>query len=137
MDIEQYNPILSIEYKVNFSNGNGKQKARKPPAKPKNITRKIPRISKLLALAHHLQDLIEKGIIRDYADIARLAGLSRARVTQILNLTLLAPQIQEEIIFAAAIKPGPDYMKEHTLRMILKTSLWEEQLKIWGKLKAS
>ncbi len=59
---------------------------------------KLPHVTRLLALAHHLQHLIDTGVADDYADIARLSNLSRARLSQIMNLTLLAPQIQEEIL---------------------------------------
>ena len=136
---EQAIPTLSIEYKATFRN---KRKAAKTGKTPHSSGRtphalSFPRVTRLLALAHHLQGLIDQGIVHDYADIARLTGLSRARLTQIMNLGLLAPQIQEEIIFAAAIPLVPDYFKEHALRTVLKTPFWEEQLKIWKKLKAS
>jgi hypothetical protein len=124
---------LSVEYKVDF--GNGKQigrAERRSAATPKQASTKLPRITRLLALAHHLQGLLDQGVVRDYADIARLTNLSRARVTQIMNLMLLAPQIQEEILSA-----GPNRsLKEHAIRMVLKTVVWEEQAIIWGKLKA-
>ena len=125
--------VLSVEYKVNF--GNGKQKGRaekKPAAIPKQTPTKLSRITRLLALAHHLQDLIDQGIVTDYADIARLSNLSRARVTQIMNLMLLTPEIQEDILFSGHKK----YIKERGIRMLLKTVVWEEQAGIWKKLTA-
>jgi hypothetical protein len=36
---------------------------------------------------------------KDYSQLARLGHVSRAQITQIMNLLLLAPDIQEEILF--------------------------------------
>jgi len=64
---------------------------------------RIPRISRYMALAIHFEDLIRQGVVTDYADLARLGHVTRARVTQIMNLRLLAPEIQEELLFLEAI----------------------------------
>jgi hypothetical protein len=63
---------------------------------------RIPKITRLLVLGHHFENLVRKGAVKDYAEIARLTGLSRARVTQITNLTLLPPNFQERILFPTA-----------------------------------
>ncbi len=135
MAIERNTPTISIEYKVNFKKRNGKGKAKPPTAKRKKGSQSPPYITRLLALAHHLHDLINKGIVHDYADIARLSGLSRARVTQIMNLILLAPQIQEEIL-----KPSYSLfpcLKTSLVEPITKTPIWKEQLRLWDRLKIS
>lgn len=59
----------------------------------------VPRISRLMALAIHLDGLIRQGLVRDYADLARLGGASRARINQIMNLLNLPPWKQEELLF--------------------------------------
>jgi hypothetical protein len=56
---------------------------------------RVPRVSRLLALALRLDRLVHAGAIADYATLARLGHVSRARVSQILGLVLLAPDIQE------------------------------------------
>jgi hypothetical protein len=48
-----------------------------------------------MALAHHLERLVVPGMVKDYVELARLGQVSRARITQIMNLLLLAPEIQE------------------------------------------
>ena len=58
----------------------------------------VPRISRLMALAIHMEDLVRKAEVVDYAELARLAHVSRARITQIMNLLNLAPDIQEAIL---------------------------------------
>ncbi len=117
---------LSVEYKIDFNRGEKNQKISKTLPHPGKRTDKRPHITRLLALAYHLQDLIDKGVVEDYADIARLSGLSRARLSQIMNLTLLAPQIQEEILFSSV------RIKEKSVRLVLKTPVWEEQINIWN-----
>ena len=62
-----------------------------------SLTR-IPRITRLMALAIKFQDMVDRGEVRDYADLARLGYVTRARLTQIMNLLLLAPEIQEQIL---------------------------------------
>ena len=54
---------------------------------------RIPRIARLLALALHYEQLLQQGVVRDYAQLARREQVSRARITQIMNLRLLAPDI--------------------------------------------
>ena len=59
----------------------------------------IPRIARLLALAIRLEGLLRDETIRDYAELARLGRVTRARMTQIMKLLDLAPDIQEQILF--------------------------------------
>ena len=136
----QIRSSFSVEYKVDFSSGNGKRKTGKNKkyslGQKKKTTEKPHHVTRLLALAHHLQGLIDKGLVADYAGIARQFNLSRARLTQIMNLTLLAPQIQEEILLEINNDLFRGYLNEQDLRVVLKTSNWEEQLKIWNDKKA-
>jgi hypothetical protein len=56
---------------------------------------RVPRIARLLALAHKFEGLLHQGIVRDYVSLARLGHVSRARITQIMNLLHLAPDNPE------------------------------------------
>ena len=76
------------------------------PAPVQSSTGHIPRISRRMALAIRLEQLIRDGTVHDQADLARLAHISRVRVTQIMNLLLLAPEIQEEILFFPPVAVG-------------------------------
>jgi len=119
---------LSVEYKIDLD---GSSRKRKGNASKKTV-KKLPQVTRLLALSHHLQHLIDNGVVKDYAGIARLSNLSRARLTQIMNLTLLAPNIQEEILsFSVSSFVN---IRERNLRTVLKTPIWEEQYKIWKKM---
>jgi len=100
------------------------------PIKPGNI----PRVSRLVALAIRLQKLVNLGEVRDYADLARLGHVSRARITQIMNLLLLAPDIQEEILFLPRTVKGRDQIRERDLRPVAAIPHWNRQRKMWASL---
>jgi len=51
-----------------------------------------------LALAYEFQELLEVGAVNNRAEIARRSGLSRARVTQVMNLLNLPDEIQEHVV---------------------------------------
>jgi len=90
------------------------------------IEPRIPRITRLMALAIKFEDMIARGEVRDYAEIARLGFVTRARLTQIMNLLLLAPEIQEAILMQAGI---PDFMTtgETKLRRLTTIADWGQQ----------
>jgi hypothetical protein len=92
---------------------------------------RIPRISRYMALAIHFEDLIRRGIVTDYADLARLGHVTRARVTQIMNLRLLAPEIQEELLFTEHQASAPDAIQLKTLQVISGNTNWKNQRKHW------
>src|SRR5712692_11534028 len=69
---------------------------------------RVPRVTRLLALTHRIDGMIQSGDIRDWAEAARLAGITRARMTQIANLLLLAPDIQEAILNSSRVADGRD-----------------------------
>ena len=82
---------------------------------------RIPRLARLVALAIKFQAMVERGEVRDYADLARLGYVTRARLTQIMNLLLLAPDLQEQLLFSAAT------VEERRLRNVVKLVEWREQ----------
>lgn len=78
-----------------------------------------------MALAIKFEDMIARGEVRDYAEIARLGFVTRARLTQIMNLTLLAPEIQEAILMEEGIYAAS--LNEHQLRAVAGILGWFEQ----------
>src|SRR5260370_25439728 len=83
-----------------------------------------PRITRLLALALKFEGLIQHGLVKDYAELARLGQVSRARVTQIMNLLNLAPDIQERILSSSTPTVG---LRESTVRKLSSVVQWSEQ----------
>ena len=96
----------------------------------------LPRVSKLMALAIRFDGLVRRGEVRDYADLARLGYVTRARITQIMNLLNLAPDIQEEILFLPRTVKGRDRLREKEVRPIAAVPHWSRQRKMWAKLTA-
>ena len=89
-----------------------------PPAPPEPV-RRPARVARMLALAHRLQAAIDRGEYRDRAELARQVGFTRARITQILNLLLLAPDIQEFVLGLEAVD-GKEPMSERALREVAR-----------------
>ncbi|MFQ3578029.1 MAG: hypothetical protein SNJ52_03340 [Verrucomicrobiia bacterium] len=93
---------VSIDSPIHFKrarSGRKKIAAGKPAPKKPEPPDPIPQVSRLMALAINFDGLIRDGVVRHYADLARLGGVSRARITQIMNLLNLPPWKQEELLF--------------------------------------
>jgi hypothetical protein len=88
-----------------------------------------------MALAIHMESLVESGVAVDYADLARLAHVSRARITQIMNLMLLAPDIQEEILFLPRTNGSRAPIRERLVRPIAAVPDRRKQRTMWMELK--
>lgn len=93
----------------------------------KTVPGRIPRVAKLMALAIRFQTLLEEGTVADYAELARLSHVSRARITQIMNLLLLAPDIQEAILFLPPVERGRDTIKLSELQPVALEADWGRQ----------
>ena len=78
--------------------------------------------------------LIQNSEVSDYADLARLGYVTRARITQIMSLLNLAPDIQEEILFLPRTTTGRDRIKERDVRRIAAVPHWHRQRRMWEKL---
>jgi hypothetical protein len=105
-----------------------------PPAKRPTIGR-LPRIIRYMALAIYYEDLIRNGHVHDYAEIARLGHVTRARVTQIMNLRLLATDIQDSLLSLPRITSGQNGLSLRLLQSISLQSDWKKQRKRWADLR--
>ena len=131
--------MLTVECKVHFQVG---RKTRKklnvgdPPPEPVVEPGTVPRVARLMALAIRFDRLLRDGVARDYADLARLGGVTRARLTQLMNLTLLAPDIQEQLLFLPRTICGRDPIAEPQLRPIAAMFDWQKQRRMWASIKS-
>lgn len=131
---------MLIECKVHFEIGRKTRKTLKvgdAPPDPRTPVEpgRVPRVSRLMALAIRLDRLLREGVARDYADLARLGGVTRARLTQVMNLLLLAPDIQEELLFLPRTTHGRDPVAEPQVRPVAANPDWRKQRKLWRELK--
>jgi DNA invertase Pin-like site-specific DNA recombinase len=92
---------------------------------------RLPRITRLLALAMKFERLIQQGAVKDYAELARLGRVSRARITQIMNLLNLAPDIREQILYSALGAAGDQRVRETTIRKLSTEVIWSRQRELW------
>ena len=100
-----------------------KQFSAAPQSEP---SRRPARVAVTLALAHQIQRAIDRGEIRDQAEAARRLGVTRARLTQILNLTHLLADIQEGILFPDAVG-SLKRIGERAMGAVVRTPRWADQ----------
>ena len=116
---------------------NARRAVRDVPAEPAAETPpgRVPRITKLMALAIRFEHLLASGAVRDQTELAELGHVTRARVTQIMNLLHLAPGIQEEILFLPRVTEGRDPIAERHLRTITAEVDWRRQGVMWQRVQ--
>ncbi len=115
--------VSSMKVKVSFRTCRNDDEPKPVPKAVGTAT-----IARRIALAHHIENLIERGELRDYAEAAERLGLTRARVTQICDLTLLAPDIQ------AAVLLGHVEPRDRHLREVGRHTLWSDQRRVFQQL---
>jgi len=117
---------LTLEWSLDA--GRGRKTEDTPSLAPGG---KRPRVARLMALAIKFEGMLREGVVTDYADLARLGLVTRARMTQIMNLLNLAPDIQEEILFLAERTQGRETIAERNLRPLTRIVTWDRQRKLW------
>lgn len=128
---------LTLELPVHVrrrAHGRRELQAGAAPPPPTPPAGRVPRISRLMALAIKIDELIRRGEISDYAEAARLGHVTRARMTQIMNLLNLAPDIQEELLFLSAAFEGRNVLGERELRTLVDGSDWAGQRRRWRRV---
>jgi hypothetical protein len=117
-----------IDYELPIPSRGGVRSGRKP------ATGRIPRISKLMALAIKMERLVREREVNDYSVLAARAPISRPRMSQIMNLMNLAPEIQETLLFQPKTFQGPDPITERQLRRIAQEVDWSSQKQLFRDL---
>jgi hypothetical protein len=102
-----------------------------PPVQPP--AGRVPRVARLLALAIRFEGLVRSGAIANYAEVARLGQVTEARISQIMDLTLLAPDIQEAILFLPRTEHGRDPIILRDLLPIAAERDWKRQRRLWAE----
>jgi hypothetical protein len=104
-----------------------------PPTAPERPKGRLPRITRYMALAIYYEDLIRQGHVYDYAEIATLGHVTRARVTQIMNLRLLAKDIQEQLLTMPRLLNGRDTLCLRSLQTLSVEPCWKKQRIAWSQ----
>ncbi len=96
---------------------------------------RLARVTQVMALAIQFQDMIQRGEARDYADLARLGCLTRERMSQIMELVWLAPDIQQEILEFPPTGAPHFPISEVAVRKIADHLSWADQRVHWRELQ--
>jgi hypothetical protein len=123
---------LTVEGTIHFDRRGKAKELRTGPAPAPLPVGRVPRVAKRMALALKFERLVREGAVKDYAELARLGHVTRARVTQIANLALLAPDIQEALLFLPRVESGRDPIILRDLQPIAMTLDWRKQRKAWA-----
>jgi hypothetical protein len=120
-----------IECRVDFRRrGHGARKELcSVVAESKTDTGRVPHIARLLALAIHFDRLLASGAVSDYSALARIG-----RVSRVMNLLLLAPGIQEQILFLPPSTRKRDAIPLARLHPIAREWDWQKQRRMWQAL---
>jgi hypothetical protein len=113
------------EISVAFESTRARQ--RTPAPNPEH--RYPARIARQLALAHALKRRLDSGEFADYADMARKLGFTRARISQLMDLLLIAPDIQEQILFLE-VPAGRQTISERALGKMTQSPIWADQSRL-------
>ncbi len=125
---------ITVESTFHFhrrGRGSRKEMCKGEPVAPQRSDGRVPRISRFMALAIRFERLIQAGEVADYAELARLGHVTRARITQIMNLLLLSPDLQEQLLFLPRIEGGRDEIHLRQLQAIAAVADWRKQRRFW------
>ena len=128
--------MITVKRKVHFvRRDHGRKTIADQPRPTEQVEPgRIPRISRLMALAIRFDRLIREGKVTDLSELARLAHVTQPRITQIMNLNHLAPDIQEELLFLPRVTNGRDLVHERMLRPIAAEISLRCQRQLWREL---
>jgi hypothetical protein len=98
---------------------------------------RVPRVSRLMALAIRFEAQVRTGVLPSYAELAAIGHVTRARVSQIMNLANLAPDIQEALLDLPRTERGRDPIILRDLQPIASVIDWRRQRRLWTELAAA
>jgi hypothetical protein len=117
--------------------GRGSRKVLEHGQRPHRPTEpgRVPRVSRLMALAIRFEQMLRDGVVESYTELAALGHVTRARVSQIMNLLNLAPDIQEAILFLPRTLRGRDAIILRQLQPMASVPDWQKQRRMWRELQ--
>ena len=127
---------LTVECDFHFQRrGKGARKELESGAAPPAVAPgRVPRVAKFIALAIRFERLLRQGAVTSYAELARLGHVTPARVSQVMSLLQLAPDIQEQILFLPRTQRGRDPIILQDLLPIAVLLVWQKQRRAWREL---
>ena len=128
--------MIKVKRKVAFQ---GEAHKRRDVAKAARATLaqsgRVPRIAQLVALARRMQSMLESRQVESFQQLAELGRISQPRMTQIVSLLLLAPDIQEELLYLPEVVQGKAAIHERLLRPLTTELDWRVQKRMWARIR--
>ena len=122
---------FTIECRIEFKHRGRGSRKRSPSDRGATQAGRVPRASRLMALAMRFDELIRSGQVTGYAELAKLGHVTRARLSQIASLLCLAPDLQEDILFLPRTLRGRDPIQLQHLLPIAAIPDWRKQRIRW------
>ena len=91
-----------------------------------------PKLRQYLVLAYQIQDTLEKDTTLTSKQIAEWLNMTPPRICQIMDILLLCPTIQQDILLSESKKLYN--LGEYNIRRIVKEPLWEKQIEMWDAI---
>lgn len=129
---------ITIACPIHFrGRGRGNRRCLEVGPEPKPVLRepgRVPRVARLMALALRIDERVRKGELTSFSEVAVVGHVTRARVSQIMNLLNLAPDLQEAILFLPRTERGQDAIVLRDLQPIASILDWRKQRVLWHQL---
>jgi hypothetical protein len=131
------NTTMTMDFTIHFERTDkGSRKEIRDGEAPEPAPARLPRVTRLMALSLRFELLVHEGQVRDYAELARLGHVTRARMSQVMSLLWLAPDIQEALLFLPRIERGRDPVVLRDLLPIAAELDWRKQRRRWRRLRS-
>lgn len=129
--------MITVKKRIHFTRSErGRRRIADTPSPSQVVPPgRVPRVSRVMALAIQFDDLLRRGMVTNTIELARLAKVTQPRITQVMNLLHLAPDIQEELLFLPLVTAGRDPINEKQLRRICREPSFAKQREMWEKMK--
>ncbi len=129
---------LTFQCEFHLAPGRRGRKRLRPGKEPRRATTvlagRIPRVARLMALAIHFNELIVRGELEDFSELARLGHVTPPRISQIMSLLQLAPDIQEALLFLPRTVKGRDPVMERQIYPVVASLDWGSQRRAWSRV---
>ena len=129
------NERMTVTREFHVARRNHGRKQLRDGAAPDVPVGRVPRVARLMALAIRCDQLIRDGLVADQSELARFGHITTARMTQIMMLLNLAPDVQEQVLFLPRTERGRDAIKETDVRPIARILDWRKQRRMWAALQ--
>jgi hypothetical protein len=128
--------MWTVEVPMHFQRcGRGSRKEMHPGVEAAPVPPgRVPRVARLMALALRIEELVRTGQVASYSTLATLGHVTRARISQIMSLLHLAPDIQEALLFLPPTVRGRDPIILADLMPLAAAIDWRKQRRLWRQL---